>query len=322
MTIDDIHAVRVPVPYPVKATNCYMAEGAEGWDIIDTGARTEAAEEVWTEAFRERNIRPGDVNRLYITHYHPDHLGMAGWLQKHMGGTVHMHHIEANWVSRVWAEGMPQAKEVANQFRYHGMPEEWAQDIEEQFTLQRHDVLPLPTEILKLSDGQQVPFGDMQLQLLWTPGHSDGHFALWSQELDTMIIGDLIEGRLTPNVGLWPHCDSNPLRSFFESLRKALSLQLSSYLPGHGRPVKAERFEELFQHHEERLAFMAELAGEGRTAFEICEKSFSERELTAHQMRFALAETMAHMKLLEERGDVRLRLREDGQEVYVRERGK
>jgi len=295
-----------------------MAEGPEGWDIVDTGAHTEKAEEAWREAFREKGIRSGDLNRLYITHYHPDHFGMAGWLQQHMGGTVYMHHIEADWVTQVWAEDMPQPKRVAAQFRRHGMSEEWAQSVEEQFTLQRRDVTPMPDEILKLSADQQVPFGNLGLQVVWTPGHSDGHIALLPQELDVMLIGDLVEGRLTPNVGLWPRCDPNPLDSFMKSLRMVQDFHTSTYWPGHGRPIGDERIEEILEHHKERLALMAQLASGGRNAFEICQKAFSERELSSHQMRFAMAETMAHMKLLEERGEVR-REEQNGQVVYVRE---
>lgn len=306
MTLADIQTVRVPVPYPVKATNCYLARARDGrWDIIDTGAHTPEAVAVWEDALGRLGIGAGGVRNIYITHYHPDHIGLAGWMQQHVGGEVYLHRVEAAWVPEVWQDGMPQARRVADQFRRHGMTEDWAAAIEAQFADQYHDVIPLPRPLHTVEDGQAVPFGEGELTVVWTPGHSDGHICLFSRELATVFTGDHILTHITPNVGLWPLCEPDPLDQFLASLRKVEALAPEHYLPAHGRSFeRAEgRIPELLAHHQERLSLIAETAGEGHTAFDICVSVFGTK-LSAHQMRFAMAETLSHLRRLQQEGRV------------------
>lgn len=311
LTVDDIKLLQVPVPYPVRATNCYLMHGADGWDLIDTGAHTKEAEDVWRKALDQYGIKPGMLRNIYITHYHPDHIGMAGWLLDQVGGAIYMHRVEAQWVPQVWAPAMPQAIAVADEFRRNGMSEQWAGAIETQFGEQFLDVSPLPEHIELLEDGDLVDYGDAELRVVWTPGHSDGHMCLWQEDIQTVFTGDHILTKITPNIGLWPGCQPDPLDLFLASLEKIQRLSAEHYLPGHGRSFSRadHRIEELLAHHQERLDLVEGLASEPKTGFEVCVSLFGTK-LSAHQMRFAMAETLSHLERLRQLG--RVSMTDDG----------
>ncbi len=86
----DLYQVKIPVPLPLKFVNCYLVRGAAGWGLVDTGLRYPAAEHAWEQAFAELDLAPATITTILLTHYHPDHYGMAGWMQQRTGAPVLM----------------------------------------------------------------------------------------------------------------------------------------------------------------------------------------------------------------------------------------
>jgi len=138
-----------------------------------------------------------------------------------------------------------------------------------------------------------------------TPGHSDFHFILHEEEEGVLLAGDHLLLRITPNIELWTHTAPRPLARYLGSIKKLKGLPVEVILPGHG-PLFHDldgRIEELAEHHEERLVVMhAAFEGEEpATPYEISRRVFAEG-LSYHQMRFALAETLAHLEHLVDGG--------------------
>ena len=132
-----------------------------------------------------------------------------------------------------------------------------------------------------------------------TPGHSDFHFVLHDERRRLLFAGDHLLLKITPNIGLWTYTAPRPLRRTWNPPGVA-GLWTSS--PG-ARPALSHdldgRIDELLAHHEERLSVMlAALDGQSATPFEVARRVFPE-DLTDHQLRFALAETLAHLEHLE-----------------------
>jgi len=92
---DDIYQVRLPLPYALNHVNCYLLRGDDGWTIIDTGLNTSQGRAGWQAAFDTLGIGPDDIDQIILTHVHPDHYGMAGWLQEWCGATVWLSPREA-----------------------------------------------------------------------------------------------------------------------------------------------------------------------------------------------------------------------------------
>jgi glyoxylase-like metal-dependent hydrolase (beta-lactamase superfamily II) len=119
-----------------------------------------------------------------------------------------------------------------------------------------------------------------------------------------LFAGDHLLLHITPNIGLWTYTAPRPLQRYLDSLRGLRGLDVELVFPGHG-PLFHDlggRIEELLLHHEERLEVMhTAFEGGSATPFEIARRVFPE-DLSDHQLRFALAETLAHLEYLVDRG--------------------
>jgi glyoxylase-like metal-dependent hydrolase (beta-lactamase superfamily II) len=71
--------LRMPLPGPLKWINVWAIAERDGWSIVDTGLNSEATQGAWQAAFQGA-LGGLPVLRVLVTHMHPDHCGMAGWI--------------------------------------------------------------------------------------------------------------------------------------------------------------------------------------------------------------------------------------------------
>jgi glyoxylase-like metal-dependent hydrolase (beta-lactamase superfamily II) len=158
----------------------------------------------------------------------------------------------------------------------------------------------VPERLNALGQGDVIELGGSEARVVHTPGHSDFHFVLHDERRRLMFAGDHLLLHITPNIGLWTYTAPQPLKRYLDSIHGLRGMGVDLVLPGHG-PLFHDldgRIDELLGHHEERLEVMhAAFAGEPATPFEIARRVFPE-DLSDHQLRFALAETLAHLEHL------------------------
>lgn len=296
-------SLSIPVPVPLKYVNVYLVKSPEGWKIVDTGMNTVEARETWQRAFAELNLTPGDIKEIILTHYHPDHLGLAGWLHEITGAAVRISETGKRAAEYIWQPEQPQARETTEFFLTHGMPEEECKDIEDHMIDFMKYITTLPP-LTPIRKGEKMMLAGDEVHIaLDTPGHCDGHFSFIGEDSRMLIGGDQLLLKISPNVSLWPGMDPNPLQSYIDSLKELRELSISKVYPGHG-PVFTEvneRIDELLHHHELRLEEIIGYLKEGgaQSAYQICRKLFSNRKLDLQQLRFAMSEALAHLVFLE-----------------------
>ncbi len=302
--------VRVPLPFPLKWVNAYAMEDASGWTVIDPGLRTPDAEQTWAEALNRIGIVWSDIQRIMLTHHHPDHYGLAGWLQQRAGDAqVWMSQTSYEQADTLWgAQTETTTEALSRLFAMHGFPQQ------EQDAMRRHSadfialVSPQPRGVRFIEYGERIAMGGLEYEALHTPGHAFGHVSFLHRESGTIFCGDHVLPGISPNIALLPFGDRNPLGSYISSVSEAAqSFSVVKALPGHREPFTQyrERCEELLRHHVERLAKMASmLHRRAMTGYELCCELFG-RTLSVHQLRFALSETIAHLVYLEEEGTIR-----------------
>jgi glyoxylase-like metal-dependent hydrolase (beta-lactamase superfamily II) len=189
-----------------------------------------------------------------------------------------------------------------------GMPFSLADDMRNHLRGFRERVDPQPDsrDIVIVQPGERIRFGGVDWEAIAGEGHAPGHLSFYDRIGRRMLCGDQVLPDISPNIGWMPGDDPDPLGSFLDSLRELHDLGVDVAYPGHRDPFDQwkERVVELIDHHERRLAKMEELAGETPfTAFDMCEKLFGARiGGNPHQLRFALAETIAHLIVLVSRG--------------------
>jgi glyoxylase-like metal-dependent hydrolase (beta-lactamase superfamily II) len=308
------YRVEIPIPVPLKTVNCYLAETSDGWHIIDTGFHTEEARHAWLEVFRELKIAPRDVAAIVLTHCHPDHFGLAGWLQEYTRAPVRISAEGRRVIHYLWETG--HEAEVYDAFaRQHGMEPESRKKIEQYLKAFPAYVMPYPDfEIIQ--DGDAFQWAGETYTAMHTPGHASGHMIFYAQATGTVLAGDLLLPRITPNVGYYPGLGDDPLGAFLASLRKVRDLRLDTVLPGH-RQVYAngnQRVEELFAHHKQRLEIVMSLLDRPSTAQMISRKMFPHvlPDAAPLQTRFAVEETLAHLLYLETQGVVKMEMDGEG----------
>ncbi|MCD9022759.1 MBL fold metallo-hydrolase [Cohnella silvisoli] len=300
--------VKVPLPFSLKWVNAYLLPEENGWTLIDPGLHTNETEHFWLAVMSEYEIRWQDIRTIVVTHHHPDHFGMAGWFQQRTDATVYLSQVALDSANRLWSEHEAFSDELTEAFLMHGMAPELTEDMREHMRGFREKVSPQPADLSILQPGGTFGMGGVEWNVLMGEGHAPGHLIFYDSVSGWLLCGDQILPDISPNIGWMPGGDPDPLGSFLNSLQEMLPLEVKMVFPGHRDPFSLfrQRIEELIDHHEHRLMKMAEIIGnEDKSAFEVCELLFSPRlRNNAHQLRFALAETIAHLIRMERRGIV------------------
>jgi glyoxylase-like metal-dependent hydrolase (beta-lactamase superfamily II) len=278
---DGVRRVTLPLPTGPRHVHCYLVDGT----LFDTGLGVGDAP--WSTV---------TVERIAITHFHPDHVGGAAAAAAASGAPVFQGGLDYAQCERVWgSDDWPER--MAAWFTKHGVPRESADELIEQ----GHAFAPFIRYALDpnlLYEGST--FAGWEVVEL--PGHADGHLGFLRDGV--LIAGDHLLGRISPAVGLYPESRPDPLGDYLASLERTIELAPRIVYPGHGDPIAdpAGRARELIAHHRERLAQTERiLEGKGLSAFEVSLSLFG-TELSPTQRRFAVAETLSHLERLVREG--------------------
>lgn len=296
---EGVYQLKVPVPFPLVFVSVYLVEGDDDWTIIDTGYDYPEGREVWESGGRQVGLDlDRDVGRIVVTHFHPDHLGLARWFQERSGAPVYMLEGEIQHSREVWNN--PDHASFAGHLVRGGMDRTLA----ERAAAQMRAKLSLPGEVLPLQEGEKIEIGAGAARVLHAPGHADYQVMLYDEGRKILFSADHVMLEITPNIGLWPDTKGCPLARYLESLSSLRGLDADLVLPGHG-PLFHDfdgRVDELLLHHEERLDLMQRALGdEPRTPFAVSRELFR-YTLSLYERCFALAETLAHLEYLVSEG--------------------
>lgn len=288
--------IRVPLPFNLDHVNCFLAESENGWTLIDTGLHNEETMSLWHNIFEKK-----DIQEIIVTHEHPDHIGCAGYLQQTYDINIYLTEQAFKFSSFFVEES--RLMKLKNHYNESGIPE----NIIDQLMMANKNMIetiyPLPN-IQKdsfLNEGEQLLIGNNKYEVIFTPGHADGLFTLFNKENSVLIAADHLLPKITPNISYWFFGQSNPLHLYLQSLEKIKKLNAHIVVPSHGKPFynANKRIDEIIIHHEERLdQILAMIQKDRKTIYEITNEMFP-RELTSHEMRFAIGEAIAHLQYLQ-----------------------
>ena len=234
--------------------NAYLfADGSET-ALIDTGDWMETTREQLEAALDERGLGFADVDRIFLTHWHHDHCGLAGEIQAESGAEVHAHERDAALV-----EGDEDAWEAMydRQQRYFeewGMPEAKREVLLERMA-DGETTVETPT-VTPFEGGETFSVGDADLTAAHTPGHAAG-LTMFETALDgerLVFSGDTLLPVYTPNVGGADVRVDRPLEKYLRALQGVVDADYDRAWPGHRDPIDdpAGRAQYIIDHHEER----------------------------------------------------------------------
>lgn len=302
-----IHWVRMPLPFKLNHINLYLLEDGDGWTMVDTGYGNDETKKLWRHVWRTvLGGRP--VTRLIVTHFHPDHMGNAGWLADTLDLVPHMTQVE--WLNANLAFRRAGAADVDTRISWYvrnGLTPERVEYFRAGQVPYPNGV-SLPPAYIRIRDGERIAAAGRAWEVRVGTGHSPEHACLYAADLDVLLGGDQILPNISPNVSAWPHePEGDPLGEFLDSLDVFAKIlpEDTLVLPSHGRPFRGvhRRIAWLREHHAERLKTILGLIDRPKAAAELIETLFP-FEFDGHQLGFAMGEAIAHLNRLVHAGDL------------------
>ncbi|RAU21512.1 MBL fold metallo-hydrolase [Paramagnetospirillum kuznetsovii] len=316
-----IRWIRMPLPFALDHINLWaLDDGDDGVALVDSGLGNDETKALWEELLAGplAGRRP---TRLIATHFHPDHMGLSGWLCQRLG--IELTASQREWLfgRMLWLEDSEEF--TANQVSYYrriGFDAEQLEGVRARGNTYRARIDVIPVRVVGIRHGDDIVIGGRSWRMIEGGGHSPEHACLYCAEANVLISGDQILPRISPIVGVWPQQpEAEPLSLFLDALDRLRELPADTLvLPSHGLPFRGlhTRVDELKAHHGERLDKTLSACAEPVTAGQVLRVLFK-RELDAHQMGFATGETLAHLHHLMRHGQV---LREEGRDGVWRYR--
>lgn len=315
--------IKMPLPFALNHINLWLLadefNDKKGWAIVDCGIAKDPVKALWEQIFNT-SLEGLPITRVIVTHMHPDHVGLAGWLCEKWQVPLFMSMTDY-MVSRLWTvnaeagAGTGGDMAVAH-FARHGLTDPENQEkIRARATYYPGLVSTPPASFHRLIGGQCMQIGDHQWELIAGYGHAPEHIALFCKELNVLISGDMILPKISTNISVFDYePEANPLPLYLASLHQYAHLPKDVLvLPSHGKPFLGlhERIHQQQQHHADRLAEVLAMCTKPVTVSEIVPKMFK-RELDLHQLTFAMGEALAHLHALYFEGKIRREIGHDG----------
>src|SRR5438045_1053625 len=311
--------ITLPTPFYIGPVNVYLIKD-DPITLIDTGPKTIETADVLRAGLRNAGISISDIRRIVLTHAHEDHCGMAralrdeakdaqvfvhGWETGHRAGR-----LEYEEHRRLLERAGVPAEEIAQMRRMYEGVRRYADALEDG-------------EHAELSDDEEMKFEKGALRVVHTPGHTPGSCSFLREADRTIIAGDCVLKRITPNPILSPD-PVDPSRRFHSlaeymvSLARIRSLAPTLVYGGHGESVTD--YEELFNRYlraiRERQSEVIRLVPKaGATAWDIARELFPGAD-DVHRF-LAVSEAVAHLDLAQSESKLAIEMSGE-REVYLK----
>ncbi len=305
-----IHQLKLPFPIQndLLAVNAYLIRGDKGWMLVDTGWNTSQTFNAMQQQLTEIGIGFENITLIVITHFHPDHYGLAGRLVQVCKAKVAMHQVEKDFIDSRYEHMDGLLDETALLLKANGVPDHELPKLQKASLGVRKFVSTVSPEVA-LQGGEVIHQGEFSFEVVWTPGHSPGHVCLLERSKKILLSGDHVLPDTFPNVGLHSQSGPDPLKNYLRSLKAIEDLDADLVLPAHEHVFSGlkKRVGEQLHHQEERKKAITQALKEGpQTAYEVSFKipwivngvTTSFDKLQALDKRLAVMSALAHLEPL------------------------
>lgn len=312
--------LRMPLPFALDHINLWLLADRGGWVIVDTGAGTDDSRAIWDRTLN-RFVGRAPVERVIVTHLHPDHVGNAGWLCDRLGATLWMTREEYMLCRVLVADtGRPAPAEGKAFYHGAGFPPEAMQRYEKMFGMFGRYVASMPESYRRIKDRDRIEIGDRSWEIVVGRGHSPEHACLFDEKNNVLIAGDQLLPTISSNIGVYPtEPEADPLADWLSSLKQVETRVPDDVLvlPAHGRPFRGAhaRLEQLQREHETALSKLLDMCREPQRAVDVFPALFRSRVRESTYV-MAAGESIAHLNYLRNQGRIERTTDGDGVHWY------
>jgi glyoxylase-like metal-dependent hydrolase (beta-lactamase superfamily II) len=294
--------LRMPLSGSLQWINVWAVAEQGGWTIVDTGLRSSKTIDAWQAVFAN-TMNGAAVTRVIVTHMHPDHCGVAGWITRKFEVQLWMCRLEYLTCRLMAADtGRLAPAEGVEFYRSAGWDGEALGRYQARFGSFGEMIYPLPAAYRRIEDGDVLALGDHEWRVVVGSGHSPEHACLYCPGLKLLISGDQVLPKISSNVSVYPtEPDADPLGDWLVSLER-IKAQVPDdvlVLPAHNAPFRGlhARIEQLTESHRRNLVSLQSDLAAPRRAVDVFASLFS-RPITAELLGMATGEAIAHLNYL------------------------
>ncbi len=319
---DGILWMRLPLPMALDHVNVYALDDGDGWTVVDTGFASNRARTIW-QALMAGPLAGRPVRRVIVTHYHPDHIGLAGWFQAQGAELIT---TRTSWLyARMLVldeHATPPPQAVAFQ-RRAGVPPARLETYATTRPFNFADVVtPLTLGFTRIRDGDTLTAAGRRWRVRCGDGHAPEHATLWSLDDNLILGGDQLLPGISANIGVYPtEPDADPLTEWLDSCARlaAFATDDQLVLPGHKLPFTGLplRLRQMAENHEGALARLLDHLKTPQVAAD-CFLPLFKRQIDGPEYGMALVESVAHLNCLLRRGLVSRSLGPQGAWLWQR----
>jgi len=307
---EGVYWLRQPLPIALDHINLWILRDGDGWTIVDSGFDHQDCKDVWEQVFSDF-LKPQMVKRIIITHYHPDHIGLASWLAKRCNCLVWISRGEFNrYHEIITRDPIKNEQELSAYSQLVGYDQDTQKDFKRFFSAEKNKDRGRVIESIChfIEDKQAIEIDGLTWRVVTGNGHSPEHVCLYCPQKKVMISGDQAIARISSNVSVYPaDMNANPLNDWLNSCAKLQRLIPSDtmILPAHQEPFIGinERMQQLIDDHTVDLNRLRVALREPLSVVDARQILFN-RELSLVDTILATGETLSHLNYLKYEGEV------------------
>jgi glyoxylase-like metal-dependent hydrolase (beta-lactamase superfamily II) len=297
----------------------YVVRGEGETALIDTGVSTPETKRGFVGSLDAVGVDVAEIDDVFLTHWHADHTGLAGYVQDESGATVHVHENDAPIVEQddeAWDSMYDEQRRLIDDW---GIPGGKSEELL-SFMEAMEPAYGEPPSVETFTDGDRFGVAGVELEALGAPGHTAGLTCFAVGE--TVFTGDALLPVYTPNVGGADVRVEKPLEKYLGTLVRIAERGFDRAYPGHRDVIEnpTGRAGEILRHHRERAERVAGVLNDhgALDAWEVGAHLFGELEKI--HILHGPGESYAHLEHMEDAGavtsfrdgTVRYRLDDDG----------
>ncbi|HVO65918.1 MAG TPA: MBL fold metallo-hydrolase [Syntrophales bacterium] len=312
---ENFYMITLPMPFRLGHVHVFALIHNGKVALFDTGVNTPEAFTKLEGSLKAINKNIRDIDRIYITHFHTDHCGIAGQIKGITGASIFMSELDAQHIHTDQDKGID-INRLKMFYRQQGLAEKFINSLIELLDFFKKATIPFRVD-MRLADHEFQNVGDKEFEVLSVPGHTRGQICFYFRKEKILLSGDHILPHITPNLSPDPYNPGfRPLKSFLDSLQKVKELPVIKVYPAHGEPFTnlRARVEEISEHHAERKALvLASVKGRPKTTYQVSLDIFG-GNLPEFDQFLAVNEAYAHLIELNKEGLIK---QEQNEEHFV-----
>ncbi len=313
--------LRMPLPFSLNHINLWALADGDAWTLVDTGIRSPDTVSAWQQ-LHGGALGGRPIARVVVTHMHPDHMGMAGWLSRRFNAPLWMTRLEYLTCRVLVADTGRDAPEEGVRFYQRAG---WSADQLEIYRTRFGDFgkhcYALPDSYRRMVDGEVLHIGAHDWRVVVGSGHSPEHACLYCPSLGVLISGDQVLPKISSNISVFPtEPAADPLGEWLASLQHLAHVIPADtlVLPSHGLPFTGlhPRLEQLSASHVRALERLQQALATPHRVVDLFSTLFSRPLEDPHALSMATGESLAHLNRLLAMGVIEVSEDDDGVAWY------